>query len=682
MFIRQQAYKIMKRTIHRRLVIVLLLNCISSIVFAQAVSDSNTVLEKITLTSSKKQNVFAKPVPVQLLNEQTLQQLDTHSIGDAAKYFSGVLIKDYGGIGGLKTISVRSLGGANTGVLYDGIPVADAQSGQIDLSKFSSTFVQSLELDLANPQQMPLPARAYSSAAVLSIASNTFDPVNFTQKKWQLDFNQGSFGLWQPSGGIYLPVTKSFVVSVNAEATWNKGDYPYNVPNGMFSQKLDRTNSDIRSFQGEINTVKQFADSATLQTKIWGYFSERGLPGSIILYDSISVQRLTDNDFFVQSRYQAKLNTSTALLISAKYSNLYTRYQDPNFFNNTPGGLDDQYTEQEGYFSAALSKKAGKYITVAIASDAALTNLTANIKNFPAPTRTNLWNSITVQFAKSLWQINGCLLNTNNADRTAIGPSLQNKNEFTPTLATSYKLGFASPFLLRAFYKKTFRMPTFNDVYYNYISSIDPKLQPEYNNQYDLGIVYSKNYNSLITQLNIGVDGYYNSIRDKILAVPSANLFMWTITNIGKVDIRGVDVTAEINGAINPALHWSSRIAYTFQQAEDVTNPASNKYKNQIPYTPNNSGSGLVAMYYKNWDVSYSALFSGYRYTLGENEPSNKLPGWITQDISISKKIKLNSQQIDIKVSADNIFDQRYYVVNYYPMPSRSYKISILFNNL
>ncbi|HTB53472.1 MAG TPA: TonB-dependent receptor [Ferruginibacter sp.] len=683
MFIRQPAYKMMRCTLCSTFLIVLLLVIISSDIFAQAITvDSNSVLNKVIVTSNKKQNVYTKAVPVQLLNNETLQQINGYSIGDAASYFSGVLIKDYGGIGGLKTISVRSLGASNTGVLYDGIPVADAQSGQIDLSKFSSTFVQSLELDLANPQQMLLPARAYSSAAVLSITSNTYTAINFTQKKWLLGAKQGSFGLWQPFAGMYFPVTKSFVISANAEATWANGNYPYTIENGVLTQKVTRSNSDVTAFQGELNAVKQFADSSTLQTKIWGYASERGLPGVVIFFNNnISVQRLQDNDLFVQSRYQAKINMTTSLLIAAKYSYVYTRYRDPNFFNGT-GGLDDKYTQQEGYASIALSKRFGKYITTSIASDIAVTGLTANINNFPTPIRTNLWNSIAIQFTQSLWQINASLLNTNNSDQTKVGPSLENKNEFTPTIAGSYKVNTNSPFLFRAFYKKIFRMPTFNDVYYNYISSIDPKLRPEYADQYNIGITYTKNFNLKIKQVNISVDAYYNNVKDKIVAVPSQNLFMWTVMNVGKVDIKGIDVTADVTGLLTAKISWSARIAYSLQQALDVTDPSNGEYKNQIPYTPVNSGSGLMAFMYKTWTAGYTMLFSGYRYSLGENDPTNELPGWITQDVFVSRSIHIHQVQANIKAEVKNIFDTRYAIVQYYPMEGRSYKISILFNNL
>ncbi|HEX4372610.1 MAG TPA: Plug domain-containing protein, partial [Puia sp.] len=141
-------------------------------------NDSSKFLKKVIISAEKKQNVFNSTVPVQLLNHETLQQINAESVADAAKYFSGVFIKDYGGVGGLKTISARSLGAYNTSLEYDGIIVADAQTGQIDLSKFSSTFVQSLELTEANPQQILSPARTFSSASVLSINTNIFNANN------------------------------------------------------------------------------------------------------------------------------------------------------------------------------------------------------------------------------------------------------------------------------------------------------------------------------------------------------------------------------------------------------------------------------------------------------------------------------------------------------------------------
>ncbi|HSZ32263.1 MAG TPA: TonB-dependent receptor [Puia sp.] len=650
-------------------------------ILAQDKTDSSRALKGVTITAEKKANSYTAIVPVQILNHEALQEINAENIAEASKYFSGVLIKDYGGVGGLKTISVRSLGGLNTGLVYDGITIADAQTGQVDLSKFSTTFVQSLELDQANPPAILAPARVYSSGSVLSFTSSSFNTINFAHKKWTAGLDIGSFGLWQPFAGLYLPVSNSMIVSANAEATWSKGNYPYYVENGMFSQKAYRTNSDLKSFQGEINVVNRFADSSILQTKIWVYNSERGLPGSIIFFNDISVQRLEDKDYFIQSRYLKKFKAGISMLVSAKYSSMYNRYTDPNFLNNA-GGLDDRYTQNEFYGSIAMSYKAGKYFSISFSSDVALTSLTANIQHFATPTRSSLWNNLAIQFIKSHWQLSASLLNTNISDKTKNGKPATNENKFTPTLQAGYKVDPESPFLFRVFYKNIFRMPTFNDLYYTYNINVNPKLLPEYSSQYDAGITYTKNLNSVLRQINFSIDGYYNNIKDKIIAVPSQNLFIWTIENLGKVKITGVDMNAEANGKFNANSGWSGRVAFTWQEALDVTDPSSSEYKNDIPYTPNYSGSAMVVYNLKNWSAVYSILFSGKRFALGENDPSNELPEWNTQDVYLSRQIKTRNFSANLKGEVNNIFNVYYDVIHYYPMPGRSFKLSITINNL
>ena len=97
-------------------------------------------------------------VPVQMLSGEKLRSLGTHSTGeklrslgthsiaDAIRYFSGVQIKDFGGIGGLKSINVRSLGSQHVGVFYDGVELGNAQNGIVDLGRFSLDNMESVSL--------------------------------------------------------------------------------------------------------------------------------------------------------------------------------------------------------------------------------------------------------------------------------------------------------------------------------------------------------------------------------------------------------------------------------------------------------------------------------------------------------------------------------------------------------
>jgi outer membrane receptor protein involved in Fe transport len=274
------------------------------------------------------------------------------------------------------------------------------------------------------------------------------------------------------------------------------------------------------------------------------------------------------------------------------------------------------------------------------------------------------------------------LLYTGISDKTETGVAAASKNKFTPAFAAGYKTNAESPFLFRFFYKNIFRMPTFNDLYYTYISNINPRLLPENANQYDAGITYSNSFKGVLSQISLSIDGYYNYIKDKIIAVPSQNLFIWTMENIGKVEIRGIDLNAQANGRFSSTLKWSARVAYTWQQALDITDPLSAEYKNKIPYTPENSGSALVVLYYRSLNAGYSFLFSGERYTLGENDPSNLLVGWVTQDLFISCKLQLRDFDTIIKGEVNNMFNEHYDVIHYYPMPGRSFKLSLIINNI
>lgn len=601
------------------------------------------------------------------------------SVGDAARYFSGVLIKDYGGVGGLKTISVRSLGAGNTGVIYDGIPVTDIQTGQTDLSRFPASLIHSITLLQASPSDILTPAKNFASPSLLSIQTNTYEPVNFANTKWKGGVNTGSFGLWHPFASGYFPAGKNMVISVTGDAVFSKGDYPYRVNNENFSEKLKRVNSEVKSFQGEMNLVKQFSDSSLFQAKLRLYNSNRALPGSIVFFNTGSHQRLWNSDVFFQSRYRKNIDKKTQLLISAKYSHTYTRYIDPDFLNGS-GGLDDRYKQDEYYLSGAISRGVLKNLAIAFATDVSQNNLFANTNNFVKPTRFGMWNNVALKYSFGDFLFNASLLNTFISDRTRSTTSGQNRNRLTPTASLSYSPKGNTGLLFRLFFKEAYRMPTFNDQYYNFIGNRN--LNPETSRQCNLGITWSKTEEERPGIFKLSADGYFNKISDKIIAVPNQNLFNWTMLNLGSVVIRGVDVNMETNVPLSAHFNWFSRIAYTYQQATDVTDPASANYKNRIPYTPDNSGSALSIFRYKKWSFSYSILFSGQRYTLGTNNPANRLGGWATQDFSVSRTITFNQFETHLKMGMNNLFNKQYDIVRYFPMPGRNLFIGITFNNL
>lgn len=136
--------------------------------------------------------------PLQVMNKAEMERMGISEVADAVRHFSGVSVKDYGGIGGLKTISVRSLGAQHTGVIYDGVSVSDCQSGQIDISRFSLTNISQLTLTIGQSDDIYQSARAFASAGVLHIQT---DRPDFSEQNWHINttLKAGSFGLANPS---------------------------------------------------------------------------------------------------------------------------------------------------------------------------------------------------------------------------------------------------------------------------------------------------------------------------------------------------------------------------------------------------------------------------------------------------------------------------------------------------
>ena len=211
-------------------------------------------IDEVVVKENRKQKELRATTPVQQLQVEELKRTGVLQVSDAAKLFSGVIVKDYGGIGGLKTISIRSLGAAHTAVSYDGIAISDAQTGQIDLGKLSLDNVQAISLANGQSDDMGQPARLLASAGVLYL--NTSAP-QFTEKdkkvNTDLSIKAGSFGFVNPNFRIENSWNKRLSSTITIDYMHIHGAYPYKLFNGTATEQRHRKNSDVQSFKTEAN---------------------------------------------------------------------------------------------------------------------------------------------------------------------------------------------------------------------------------------------------------------------------------------------------------------------------------------------------------------------------------------------------------------------------------------------
>ena len=124
-------------------------------------------LQRVDVVACGKNDAVRATIPMQRIDAEKMRLLGVHSLTDALKHFAGTTVRDYGGAGGMKTVSVRGIGARHTAVVYDGIALSDCQTGEIDLSRFSLEQFGSLRLEIGDGDNIFQPARNQAAAATL-----------------------------------------------------------------------------------------------------------------------------------------------------------------------------------------------------------------------------------------------------------------------------------------------------------------------------------------------------------------------------------------------------------------------------------------------------------------------------------------------------------------------------------
>lgn len=650
--------------------------CLNQSVMAQGNIDSVQHVREIVVVSKP---AMREVVPSQKLNGEMLEKLNTHSVADALRYFSGIQLKDYGGVGGIKTVNIRSMGTHHLGISYDGIQLGNAQNGQIDLGQFSLDNVE--EITLYNGQKSAIfqPASDFGHAGAIYI--RTKEPEN-THLKFKTQY--GSSDMFRFSTLWEQKLSETLSSSVSAGFLTASGKYKFRYerryPNGetAWDTTAVRQNGDIHAERIEANLFGRLYQGSW-QVKGYLYNSARGIPGAIVNNVWRRGERQQDLNTFVQAAFDKNIGDGFSTRWLAKYAYYNTHYVNKD---TTQLPVDNRYKQQEVYLSTANVLELLPNWSASLSYDFKWNKLNADTYNFAFPTRISNLVSLATAIDYKHLKAQGSILATFINDKTHrrgefIGMDSNNSlTKFTPALFVNIYPFRGTFFSLRAYVKKSFRMPTFNDLYYTDMGNAN--LVPESALQYDAGFALNKHFeHGIVRHAEMHFDAYYNTVHDKIVAYPKGQQFRWTMLNLGKVHIKGIDVEAEADFQIGKDLVATARAQYTYQDARDVTDPDDSYYKHQIPYIPWHSGSAIVGLSYKNWDLNYSFIYAGERYDEQENIIYNHMEPWYTSDLSLRYQFLLHHTKCIVQADVNNVLDQDYEVIVNYPMPGRNYALTL-----
>ncbi len=638
--------------------------------------DSLQHVSEVVVTSKL---TFREVIPSQQLKEEQLQRLSAHSVADAMRYFSGVQLKDYGGVGGVKTVDVRSMGTNHLAVSYDGIVLGNAQNGQTDLGQLSLDNIE--EVTLYNGQKSAIFQAASDFASASSVYIRTrmprFEVGRQTNLKVRAKY--GASDLFRASVLWEQRLSADVSLSTNAEVMTASGRYKFRYRRKNLDGTVAwdttavRQNGDIHAERAELN-LHGMLNQGQWQLKGYVYNSDRGIPGAIVNNVWSRGERQQDLNTFGQASWQKSIGERFSTRWLAKYGFYRTHYANRD---TTVLPVDNIYRQQELYLSTANVVEMLPGWSASLSYDFRWNKLDATTYRFARPTRRTHTLSVATALDLHRLKVQASLVGMLVKDHTQLNNERNTDSQLTPALFANVYPFKGKWLSLRAYAKQSFRMPTFNDLYYTNLGNA--QLRPERATQFDVGLLANKHFGPS-AHFSLQADLYYNKVHDKIIAYPKGQQFRWTMLNLGEVDIRGLDVVASVSGPLlgsRRELITTLRAQYTCQRAIDVTDRHKPYYRHQIPYIPHHSGSLILGADWRDLSLNYSFIYTGERWNAQENTQYNYMQPWYTSDLSAAYTFRLRHCSLRASLEVNNLLNQQYDVIANYPMPGRNFAIGV-----
>jgi vitamin B12 transporter len=579
------------------------------------------------------------PSPVERLSREQIANTNGTLVTDVIARTSALFLRDLGVNGSLKTISLRGTASEHVLVLLNGIRFNYFQNGLVDFSLMPVNNVERIEI-------------AHGGSSALYGADALGGVINIITRQPREAFRlstEGSVGSF--SYGRYSLEGEGLVGRARLAAGYSqergRDDYPFGLE-GVGT--VHRVNADFLRRQIYASTEVPLNPSATLSTMIQRVTAERGAPGPMPFP---SDARQDDEDISGSIRYSNHSLEGLDIEVNGGLHYNLEHYLDPYF--------SSAYRSLHYSINPQARVRVSSVQLATIGAEFVQGSLTGS--DFDAR---------IVRVQKAIYALSEVRFQTDRAtfDRLIVYPSIRYdhisdvENALTPKIGVNVRVLREGDIRLRASVGRNFRSPSFNDLYYRAFSN--PDLHSEHSTSLDAGSVLSARTGDAIHTIEASY--YHINTTNRILF----DLSTYTPVNIGKVISRGIALRYNsdyANGLVQLGMN------YSVGESLDRTAPESISFNKQIPNVPKHLANGSLTLRLDPFLLTVAERFVGRRFTNGRED--RWLPAaWLT-DANVRVNVPVGAFHVNAKVEVNNVFDRSYVLVQDYPMPGRSVRLTI-----
>jgi len=594
------------------------------------------------------ENLGSKKQKIEIPNNISYYQLS-----DLVKLSSSIHVNDYGGVGDMKTVSIRGTNSQQNVIAIEGVPLNSSSNSYIDLAKLPMDLFSSVDI-LKSGNSANYGSGAIGGIMNLKINKRDNPHISFRN-------SIGSFGFYSSTAKFdFNFIEIPFFTSINYIGY--EGDY--NIKFNNFGDLVDtnRRNNEFSSLNFSSNYNKQFNNiylSITNLTNI----STKGLPGSVL------IGRLEDS--------KAKLEEKQTYFIT----NLnYTLTKNSYFnFKNLLSYSDSKLDKYQEYLTAndySYYSFQNKFITsYNLLYEKILFNLTNEIDYnkltglFLQPELNNKVHRYIYSnsaLLSKIFQMNNYILQASYGIRYDYFSNLE-KGNFSQYLGCEFS-DTSSKFAFLLNFSKNFRAPSFNEMYYLNYGNTD--LIPETSYSYSTGCDYS-----LCQNIQFSTSFFYNNTFNQIVSIPK-NPMIWTAQNFARVVNYGIDFELNIDIFENTVI---SNLGYTIQNPKDMSEESLN-YGKLVPYIPQEQLTFNLEGIYRNFKLSSNFQYSSFTYSLPDNSYYSLIPEYISMDISFQYIFQFGKTELISHFQVKNVLNKYNMMIINYPLPGRNFVFNLIYN--
>ncbi|MDR7211385.1 TonB-dependent receptor domain-containing protein [Flavobacterium piscis] len=610
-------------TLKKCIVFCFLLLC--QIILAQ--NDSITKLKEV-IVSDKNLKKFSNAQSVLKLNDSIINKNEA-LLTDLLNFNSTLYFKEYGR-GMLSTVSFRGTTSSQTAVIWNGININSQMNGSTDFNTISGSDYNSISVKAGGGSVI------YGSGAVggtvhlnndlsfynrfennLKLDYGSFNTIginyktNISNEKWstQIGFSKNS------STNDYKYINK---YTWKGEQRWNQnGQYDVITMSANLGYKFNTRNS-LRLYSQNSNTDRN--TSLITETEIPSKYIN-GFNRNLLEYDGNFGKFSTNfKTAYIFENYQYYADNSTNNYTYGKTESLITKAD--------LGYILFKSTQINGILDYNKTKGTGS--------------------GFGTNTREISSASLLIKQDISTDWKNEFGVRKEFTDNY--------KSPVLFSLGSSYQFG--KLYNLKLNLSRNFRIPTFNDLYWEEGGNRD--LKPENSYQAEVGNVFTFN-NITLTQTF-----YYIKIKDLLQWIPGKN-GIWTPQNTDKVNSYGAETLLSWKKQFGKNI-FVANATYAHTISENINT------KKQLFFVPFDKATAAISYARNRISANYQFLYNGFVYTRTDNNPDEIINNYMISNIGIDYDFRfLESFKLGFQVL--NLFNEAYESLENRPMPGRNFNM-------